>query len=68
MTHNAANYCDASFFNDAARPADSCNQPALFEYGTGFLPPETDAPTTTRLRQLAYCIPVHRQQPTLKAC
>ena len=26
------------------RPAHSCDQPALFEFGTGFLPPETGAP------------------------
>jgi hypothetical protein len=26
-------------------PSHSCNQPALFEFGTGFSPPETGAPT-----------------------
>src|SRR6516165_1239854 len=29
------------------RPTHSCDQPALFEFGTGFLPPETGAPKGT---------------------
>jgi hypothetical protein len=33
-------------------PARFCNQPALFEFGTGFLPPETGAPKAPQRRYL----------------
>jgi hypothetical protein len=40
----------ASAPSDRTRPAHSCDQPALFEFGTGFLPPETGAPKEPQRR------------------